>query len=396
MLNPATMQTTPARAAPAASAQLPLGGIATLGRLFDTIYEGPTETPPWHSALELLREALEAKHVTLILRPPSPQSDGVILNTDTIDAEGARSYQTHFFALDPFVGLPDGEIVSPQDLLGARWSETALYREYLRPFDVEHLVGADITTADGIECRFRVSRGRDMRPFDAEDRALCRLLLPHLRRAIQLHARLDGLECERQLFAGVVNRLQLGIVGFARSGAIVELNDEARRVLAASDGLRLAGQTLAFDSRTEAREFQRMLREAIGDAPQATPALVDAMSVTRPSGRSPIGLLVRRVAAAAWPKNPQLPVAAVFLRDPESGTQRLSRDVVQRLFGFTHMEAGLALAIADGLTLEEAAERLGIKKNTARTYLRFIFCKTGVSRQSQLIRRLLGNVVALA
>jgi DNA-binding CsgD family transcriptional regulator len=105
---------------------------------------------------------------------------------------------------------------------------------------------------------------------------------------------------------------------------------------------------------------------------------------------------LRRFAAAAWPKNPQLPVAAVFLRDPESGTQRLSREVVQRLFGFTHMEAGLALAIADGLTLEEAAERLGIKKNTARTYLRFIFCKTGVSRQSQLIRRLLGNVVALA
>lgn len=373
----------------------PLAPIAVLDRYFNTIYEGPSETPPWRSALQLLLDTLQAKHVTLILRPPSPECGGVMVNTDTVAADAIDSYKTRFFALDPFVGIPENEVLTPEDLMGERWTRTALYREYLRPLDVEHLVGADIHTADGIECRFRVARARDMPAFSTQDKALCRLLLPHLRRAIQLHARLDGLECERELFAGVVDSLQLGVLSYARDGTLVEINDEARHILAQKDGLRLSGQALCFDSRQESREFQRMLRAALEASPQAAPALVDAMAVSRPSGRCALGLVVRRVPATPWSDAHRRPAAVVFLRDPEGGGSRVSQDIVQRLFGLTRMEAGLALALADGLTLDEAAERLGIRKNTARTYLRFIFCKIGVTRQTLLIRKLLNSVVSL-
>lgn len=374
----------------------PLAEIAALDRYFNSIYDGPSESPPWRSALHLLLDTLQAKHVTLILRPPTSESEGVMVNTDTVAADATESYKTRFFALDPFVGIPENEVLTPLDLVGERWTQTALYREYLRPLDVEHLVGADIHTADGIECRFRVARARDMPAFSASDKALCRLLLPHLRRSIQLHARLDGLECERQLFAGVVESMQLGVLSYARDGTLIESNEEARRILDARDGIRLSGSMLCFERRSEGREFRRMLRDALADAPPSTPALVDAMSVARPSGRSPLGLVVRRIQAAPWPYTQRRPAGVVYLRDPEGTAPRVSLDVVQRLFGLTRMEAGLALALADGLSLEEAAEHLGIRKNTARTYLRFIFCKTGVTRQTLLIRKLLNSVVSIA
>jgi len=54
-----------------------------------------------------------------------------------------------------------------------------------------------------------------------------------------------------------------------------------------------------------------------------------------------------------------------------------------------------ALLLTNGLTLEEAAEESGISKNTARTHLRAIFSKTGVTRQATLVRILLGSVVPL-
>ena len=53
------------------------------------------------------------------------------------------------------------------------------------------------------------------------------------------------------------------------------------------------------------------------------------------------------------------------------------------------------MELANGLSLEEAAEVLNIRRNTARAHLRSIFSKTGVRRQTELVRIMLNSVVAL-
>jgi DNA-binding CsgD family transcriptional regulator len=45
------------------------------------------------------------------------------------------------------------------------------------------------------------------------------------------------------------------------------------------------------------------------------------------------------------------------------------------------------LSLFDGLTVREAAERLGLTEGSARQYLKKIFAKTGAQRQLDLIRR---------
>ena len=367
-----------------------------LDKLIGAIYDGPTESPPWHSAIALLRERLGAAHVTLILRPPSSEESGVMINTGSTTTQGVRSYETHFFALDPFVRLPEGEVVTAEELIGSQWLKSAMYQEYLKPLDIRHLLGADIYTRDGIECRFRVTRTGDSPKFDSEDKALVRMLLPHLKRAIQLHARLDVLECEYQLFSGTVNRLLLGMITFGPGGELIDMNQEARRILDEKDGISAIGKTLCVDTRNEGRELQRMIRSAVaGTTEDDGPGVVEAMSITRPSGRSKLGVLVRAIPLGRWSESRQRPAAAVFLRDPESNAAHPSQELVRRLFGLTRMEAALALLLADGQTLDEAAESLGVRRNTARTHLRSIFCKTGVTRQTMLVRLLLNSVIAL-
>lgn len=377
--------------------------LQQIDELLGAIYEGPTETPPWQNALQIMRDQLRAAHVTLMLRPPSPDSTGVMINTGPVTRQGIESYETHFFSMDPFVRLSEGEVITAEELIGRQWLQSAVYQEYLKPLDIRHLLGADIYTKDGIECRLRVTRSHNAGPFTEADKAICRFLLPHLKRSIQLHARLDFLECERSLFAGTVNRMLLGMLSFAQDGTLIETNQEARRILAEKDGIWLTGNTLCVDSSQESRELQRMIRSALSDSGTAAPTeggaegpgIVEAMSVTRPSGRSKLGVLVRAVPLGQWSESRQRPTVVVFLRDPESNAAQPSQELVRRLFGLTRMEAQLALLLAEGLTLDEAAEKMNVRRNTARTHLRSIFCKTGVTRQTMLVRLLLNSVLTL-
>jgi len=365
-------------------------------QLLGAIYEGPTESPPWQTAMAKLREMLGAAHVTLMLRPPSSDSTGVMINTGPTTSQGIQSYESHFFAADPFVRLAEGDVFSAEELIGPQWMQSQYFREFLEPIGVRHLLGADIYTKDGIECRFRITRGPQAAPFSTEDKSLVRLLLPHLKRSIQLHARLDFLECERALFAGAVNRMLLGMVSFDQNGNIVETNQEARRILAEKDGIWLSGNTLCIDSAQESRELQRMLRAALAGTSEAEgPGVVEAMAVTRPSGRAKLGILVRAIPLGPWSESRQRPAVAVFLRDPEANAAQPSQELVRRLFGLTRMEAQLALLLTEGYTLDEAAEKMNVRRNTARTHLRSIFCKTGVTRQTMLVRLLLNSVLSL-
>jgi DNA-binding CsgD family transcriptional regulator/PAS domain-containing protein len=383
--------------APVSNATEPAVSLDDFDRLLGALYQGSLESPPWQGALQLLRDQLKSAHVTLMLRPPSPESTGVMINTGVVTQQGVDSYETHFFALDPFVRLSEGQVVTAEELIGKQWLQSTVYQEYLKPLDVRHLLGADIYTKDGIECRLRITRGHDAAPFSEADKSLVKRLLPHLKRSIQIHAQLDFLECERALFAGAVNRLLLGMVSFDQNGTIIETNPEARRILSEKDGIWLAGNNLCLDNSQESRDLQRLLRQALSGASinDEGPGMVEAMAVTRPSGRAKLGVLVKAVPMGQFSESKQRPAVVVFLRDPESNAAQPSQELVRRLFGLTRMEAQLALLLTEGLTLDEAAEKMNVRRNTARTHLRSIFCKTGVTRQTMLVRLLLNSVISL-
>ncbi len=372
-------------------------GPAELDRVISDIYEGITETPPWNSALEHMRTLMNAAHVTLMLRPPSSESTGVMINAGEVDDQATHSYETHFFAIDPFVGLPEGEVISAEDLIGKeKWLESPMYLEYLKPLGIRHLLGADIYTEEGIECRLRVTRQPDGSRFSKKDITLVHILLPHLRRSIQLHFKMDYLESERQLFSGTMNRMLLGVVFLDQNGSVLEMNQEAERILAEKDGLILTNKGLTANKRSENQELQAMIQEAIaGGLTDSGPAVAEAMSITREFDRSRLGLVVRTIPMGPWSEAGRRPAAAIFLRDPDYNSAEPVQEVVQRVFGLTRMEAALAVYLAKGYTLDEAAEKLNVRRNTARTHLRSIFGKTGVSRQTMLVRLLLKSVVSL-
>jgi DNA-binding CsgD family transcriptional regulator len=369
--------------------------LAQFSELLAAIYQGPLESVPWKTALDLLHGYLRANYVTLMLRPPTPDRDALMVNAAgdaPINRQG--EYNKYYYALDPFIDLPPDQVFVADELArGGKWRESEFYKQFLKPLDILYAMGADIVTDDGIHCRFRASRPHRERPFSPADKALCSAMLPHLKRAVILHSQLNLIDSERRLYAGTIDRMLVGTVILNESGAIIKRNAVADEMLRDEDGLRLVNGALRAENPAENRELQRLIKQAMAAQGEgASPAVPEAISIARKGGRSKLGVVVRGVPHAEWSEG--RPAVALLIRDPERRTEA-SRETVRRLFDLTPAEASLALALADGLTLDEAAERLKIRKNTARAHLRSIFAKIGVTRQTTLVRLLLSSVIWL-
>jgi DNA-binding CsgD family transcriptional regulator len=68
----------------------------------------------------------------------------------------------------------------------------------------------------------------------------------------------------------------------------------------------------------------------------------------------------------------------------------LKPSLLAKLFGLTSAEAKLASLIAEGISVEKAAEALEISRETARNQLKAVFAKTATHRQSELVALLGG------
>jgi len=77
-------------------------------------------------------------------------------------------------------------------------------------------------------------------------------------------------------------------------------------------------------------------------------------------------------------------VAAVFIGAPPDAQD--GADAVAAAFGLTPAETRLLASLFAGRTLAETAATLGIAGTTAKTHLEHIFSKTGVTRQTELMR----------
>ncbi len=383
----------------------------TLESLIGLIYEGLLEKQPWCSLLPALRKAMDAQVVSLVLRPPAEGDRGVILSCQRND-EGdfnemadpsdweATNYQEQFFAIDPFVNLPPGRVVTQSELVpDEELLESEYYLNYLKPIGLFHILGVDTVEPDGMKARLRLARRPDEAPFDEKHKALCEHLLPHLRRAIQIHARLSRTETERDLYADAVDHLSVATLILDERGRVLNTNAMAQALLETRDGLSIQENKLHIDDRRADSQLQEMIYTAITAQRAGTTGMARALRISRRSGKADYGLVLRPVPASEWAEGQSSPCVAVFISDPEgqeSASPEQSKSLLQELFQLTPAEAGLALNLARGLSLADVSKRQSISQHTARAQLKSIFAKTGVTRQAELVRLVLKSVARLA
>jgi DNA-binding CsgD family transcriptional regulator len=273
------------------------------------------------------------------------------------------------------------DFVTDGDVIGVeRTKSSPLYAELLKPAGF-HAAAATVMRAPAMDLVLTVEGFASQTEAHGALPALNRLR-PHLARATMLSARL-GLE-----------RARVAVAALEQVGAPAAMLGTGRRVLAAN--------TL-FEARlhTHWHDTPSGLRLADVDADGKLGAVLDALRTGRGNSAS---LPIRHAADASRAVLHVLPMrgagrdlfgnatAMAIIAIPGSRAAP-SLELLQELLDLTPAEARLASAIGGGLTLAQTAGRLGITPTTARTHLKRIFAKTGISRQAELIA-ILASVAA--
>lgn len=257
-----------------------------------------------------------------------------------------------------------------------------------------HQISASATAEeDGARYTLWVFRDLAAPGFDTEEASVCEILVSQLKRGTELSARIGATEIERALYSRVMDRLSVGVVILDENARIVKCSAAAEAALATRDGIQLHAGRLRATSAREDRDLQAAIRTALQSVAAGEVPPSRGLSLTRPSASRNLGVIVQPVPGGRAGLATSARVA-IYIRDPEASAE-VEGELVRQLFDLTPAEAAVARRLTAGLSLEDAASSLDISRNTARAHLRSIFSKSGITRQTELVRLMLNSAAVL-
>jgi DNA-binding CsgD family transcriptional regulator len=178
----------------------------------------------------------------------------------------------------------------------------------------------------------------------------------------------------------LLDAISLAVLEVDAAWTVSRANSSARRILDSRDPIALVEDRLFFARARDAEAATRWWAGSEGgsDRPLVLPRL-----------HSQVPLLMHVFPAASPAESGRKVRRQILLVDPAQ-TPSPPPSVMVEAFGLTRAEAGIALALARGLTLAECATEARITTGTARRHLENIFRKTGARRQVEVVRLVLG------
>jgi DNA-binding CsgD family transcriptional regulator len=368
---------------------------STLQSHVDRIYDAALAPERWEAFLEALSKELRAANLHLVFSAPISGDRGVVASVG-MDERYRDAYRSHFHSLNPWLPYYGPEAVEGEIFLGdaalpeAEVVRTEFYNDWMRPQRLAHPFAARLRNSSpgdpvsDLACYREEGSG----PFDRESLDLVRRLIPHLQRALVIHARLGGAEMRAGAVEEALDRISGGLILLDEQGAPITINRTAEGILAMDDGLALDREGPRASTAKQTGELRRLLAEA---AKTGTGWGVDAGAVVRlarPSGRSPLEAVVAPLRRESSPLLDRRATCAIFLTDPAARGDAPPAQLRQQ-YGLTEMEAEVASRLVRGMDLTEIGNDLGITIHTVRGHLKRLFAKTDTHRQTELLRMLL-------
>ena len=183
----------------------------------------------------------------------------------------------------------------------------------------------------------------------------------------------------------VLNLINQPAIAIDRLGFVLDTNPAAERV---------------FDSQVFVRDRRLLVRDKCASA--ALDAFIDQLRTTPDTATLPAGpiviqhsgkgpLIARILPVDGAARTPFLGARALLVLSDLDVERPPNTTLIAQAFGLTPAETRLASLIATGLSLGQAAEELGVARETVRARLKAVFAKTGTHRQGELVA-LLGRV----
>jgi DNA-binding CsgD family transcriptional regulator len=374
--------------------------VSEFSELVASLYDAAGNASAWSSIAGKIADAFDVASCSITARASPSSEASVLSSTENMSEKFLTEYSQHYHKKDDYftraAQRPLNIISGNDDLISDRELEQGeIYVDWLRHMSVHYLIGSvfSIDRSGGVGS-IGVHREKSGGLFDTRAKAHLASLLPHLQRALALHARLTGLELAQAASLDALGRLGLGVIVVAVDGRILYASPVAEASLRRGTALRQSEHKLRTTDHRRQGALDRAIRAAAlthsgaalsghGAASNGTFALSQPDAPALSVFVSPLPEQFQHRAAGC---------AAVFIAEGDEAPRTLA-SALSALYGLTPAEARLAAALSGGESLNGVAERLGVSTNTVRTQLKAVFQKTGHTRQAELVRAITANPV---
>lgn len=348
----------------------------------ERIYTGGLAEEPWRDVVEQITDRLGALVTVLAFRTASV--DLPLVGVMAFRGKGRQAWEEYsarypvartfrYERMEPNEILPliDENVVDP-DLLQQMREEAFL------PAGIGHSYALGLWDR-GQPVAYVIWGTPVDHPLQEDEAVWLREVARPLARAVAGYNRMRIAELSSRLAADTLGRLEVGVIAIDRQNRVMFSNQVAERLVAECTELGLHDGRLLVANPDLAAQL-----EASRTTSQAAQVLG--------KGDSAIGLAMVPVHHGRDELGPgSRPERAIYLHEM-SGSAPVPERLISALFGLSRAEAKLAALLCAGLTIREAGVAMGITENSARTYSKLAFSKLGVSRQAELVRRILSSV----
>ncbi len=361
--------------------------------LIGLLIEGVVEDPLWSGFLVGLRDRLAADYVSIVFRPLPAGTPGNSLIHLFAGQAWPPEINREFLAAGrssdpmPYHALEAGRVYALDELLPFGDPARDRYRlQFLGPSGMRFMRMMRVEEPGGVSAWLTVSRART--DFAERDDALIAGLAPYWRSALRSYVALDRERVTASVAQEAIRRLNFGWLTLDGDGRILGSDANAASMLAAADMLRRGR-----DDRLTARDagVARAIAEAIQALVQPSASRPQAIVLSREPW---LDMLLVPSSLRSSTAAPVPALVAYVHADNWSSADRCEQ--LGQMFDLIPSEARLALALARGMTIAEAASDLGLTVESARTYSKRIYAKTGARGQADLVRFMHRSVLAIA
>jgi DNA-binding CsgD family transcriptional regulator len=340
--------------------------------LLDILYASLAEVPAWKSFLNAACETFSCDQAAIVIGDVERERQHPI----GIYADHARA--------DMLLELSESTWLRAHGVVMHYTSE------------IGQAIGLSLLNDQGHVARFVLWRTMPASPFNSTEADLLASLSEALLRGLRIYYRIADLSRAKSVTEVALSTSRIGVILAGTNGEIVLSNSIADEILAQGGGLHRARGHLCAETPAETAELlAEIRRRAMDQSADPDTEAYAPIALARSAHALPLTVIVRPGPAFRPLEEPLRRTAILVLRDPAQQAP-WQASTIARLFGLSAAESVLARELARGASLEEAAALLGISRNTVRSQLQSIFLKTGLNRQSDLIRVLMSSAATSA
>lgn len=380
----------------------PMSRALQVLKLIDAVYDAATDVAQWEAALEGIARLFDARSAQLAF-VDLEYREVAFTATWGIGPDMIARYRQTAMTEDPRLPLwlqnPNRAVHCRMGITDVALHQSLFYQQVLAPAGVEYAMGAMLTDERELAARFGLMRSADQPGWNEDDCADFGLLVPHMRRALQLHRRLATLDLQRSAAIGVLDKLPMGVAVVDQSCRVLFMNDTARQMAQSSGGAFTLRNEVFFPIDATARsDLRRIVDQTIAAALDEAPTPGRALSLPAANAGGSASIWVTSLwrNIRRYGLSPINRPLAVLFMSGRTGPAPVIQERLRRLYGLTATESEVTAQIVQGRTVKEAALALDVAESTVRTHVRAIFGKTGTRRLPDLVRLVLSGPATLA